>query len=240
MLLLLFFYFYCLVLSIYVQKAAAHTSCSGYSSLCCLCLYFVSVMPVSHLYEDNTGKYMYDRQFLLNKGRSLIYANTSVPVEALKQLGLLRRSAATAATPTPTARGRVLRKRRERAQKRGKRGGVAVRLKASPHRPAIPSMMLANVRSLDTQLDELKLRMAARREIRDCCAYVFTETWLNDRIPDTAVQLDGFSLHRADRVTSLSGKTKGGGVCIYINTAWCKDAAIVSKHCSERAEFLLL
>ena len=69
--------------------------CSGYSSLCCLCLYFVSVMPVSHLYEDNTGKYMYDRQFLLNKGRSLIYANTSVPVEALKQLGLLRRSAAT-------------------------------------------------------------------------------------------------------------------------------------------------
>ena len=61
-------------------------SCSGYSSLC---LYFVLLMSVSHLYRDNTGKYMYDRQFLLHIGRSLIYANTSVPVEALKQLGLL-------------------------------------------------------------------------------------------------------------------------------------------------------
>ena len=135
-------------------------------------------MSVSRFHRDNAGKYVYDRLTLLHIGRSLIYALTSVQVDALKQLGLLRRPAA-----TPAGRRRVCRKRRERAQKRGKRGGINVRLKASPHRPAIPSILLANVRSLDTQLDELKLRMAAQREIRDCCAFVFTEKKnLHDRM----------------------------------------------------------
>lgn len=75
----------------------------------------------------------------------------------------------------------------------------------------LPTILLANVRSLDKQLDHLRLRRTTWREIRDCCAFVFTETWLNDNTPDSAVQLDGLCLHRADRNT-LSGKSRGGGL----------------------------
>ena len=40
-----------------------------------------------------------------------------------------------------------------RRQKRGKRGGIRARLAASPTRPAIPSIIMANVRSLDNKMD---------------------------------------------------------------------------------------
>ncbi len=55
--------------------------------------------------------------------------------------------------------------------------------------------------------------------------FVFTETWLNDNIPDSAIQLHGLTCCRADRDSSLSGKTRGGGLCVYINKEWCNNAA---------------
>lgn len=140
---------------------------------------------------------------------------------------------------THTARGRRRRRWCGRSQKRGKRGGILARLKASPLQPALPTILLGNVRSLYKQLDHLRLRRTTRHEIRDCCAFVFTETWLNDNTPDSAVQLDALCLHRANRNT-LSGKSQGGGLCVYTNTAWCQDAVVVSKHCSAVAEFLFI
>ena len=37
--------------------------------------------------------------------------------------------------------------------------------------------------------------------VRDCCVFIFTETWLNNNVPDSTIQLDGFSGCRVDRVT---------------------------------------
>ncbi len=69
-------------------------------------------------------------------------------------------------------------------QKRGKRGGLLARLKANANRPPIPSLFLANVRSLDNKLDLLRLRLGASREMRDCAVLCLTETWLNSNMPD--------------------------------------------------------
>ncbi len=68
--------------------------------------------------------------------------------------------------------------------------------------------------------------------------FVFTESWLNDNIPDSAIQLNRLTCHRADRDTTLSGKTRGDGLCVYINKEWCNNAAVVSKHCSPLVEIV--
>ncbi len=70
--------------------------------------------------------------------------------------------------------------------------------------------------------------------------FVFTETWLNDNIPDSAIQLNRLTCYRADRDTALSGKSRGGGLCVYINKEWCNNAAVVSKHCSSLEEFMFV
>ncbi len=70
--------------------------------------------------------------------------------------------------------------------------------------------------------------------------FVFTETWLNDNIPDSAIQLQGLTCYREDRDSSLSGKTCGGGLCVYVNKEWCNNAVVVTKHCSSLVEFMFV
>ncbi|KAK3572186.1 hypothetical protein QTP86_024857 [Hemibagrus guttatus] len=59
----------------------------------------------------------------------------------------------------------------------------------------------------------------------------FTESWLNDAIPDNALNLPGFQLFRADRVAESAGKSRGGGTCFYINERWCTDVTALKKMC---------
>ncbi|KAI5617008.1 gastrula zinc finger protein XlCGF28.1-like, partial [Silurus asotus] len=69
---------------------------------------------------------------------------------------------------------------------------------------------------------------------------IFTETWLHSGIPDNAIQLAGRHTLRADRTLDGSGKTRGGGLCIYVNKAWCTNSVIVESHCSANLEFLMV
>lgn len=66
------------------------------------------------------------------------------------------------------------------------------------------------------------------------------KTWLNDNIPNSGIQLSGLTCYHADRVSVVRGKTRGGGVCIYISNAWCWNAAVVHKHCLLLVEFLIV
>ncbi|KAK3520331.1 hypothetical protein QTP70_023296 [Hemibagrus guttatus] len=88
-------------------------------------------------------------------------------------------------------------------QKHGKWAGVHARLKTNPSRPALPSIILSNVCSLDNKLDYIRLQRTTRHEYRDCCVFVFTEMWLSDRVLDTAIQLDGLTAFRDDRNAAL-------------------------------------
>ncbi|XP_076841985.1 NACHT, LRR and PYD domains-containing protein 3-like [Brachyhypopomus gauderio] len=79
----------------------------------------------------------------------------------------------------------------------------------------------------------------SRRVIADCSIMCFTETWLNEDVPDSTVHVDGFTLHRADR-TEASLKTKGGGLCCYVNQRWCTDTTMISRTCSSVLETLTI
>ncbi len=50
--------------------------------------------------------------------------------------------------------------RRKRSRKRGKRAGVLVRLRRRAFRPPLPTILLANVQSLDNKLCELRARIS--------------------------------------------------------------------------------
>ncbi len=55
-------------------------------------------------------------------------------------------------------------KPRKRRRKRGKRAGVLVRLRLRPLRPPLPTILLANVQSLDNKLCELRARISYQRD----------------------------------------------------------------------------
>ncbi|XP_038632072.1 uncharacterized protein LOC119952411 isoform X1 [Scyliorhinus canicula] len=124
-------------------------------------------------------------------------------------------------------------------RKRGKRGGLQVRLKQHGFKSPLPSIFLANIQDIESKLDELKTRLTSQREVRDSCVLCFTETWLTPASLDCAIQPDGFSIHRMDRMAS-SGKTEGGGVCLLINNSWCSDVATLATHCSPDLEYLIV
>ncbi len=95
----------------------------------------------------------------------------------------------------------------------------------------LPSILLANVQSLENKMDDLRARISFQRDIRDCNILCLTETWLTPTVPDTAVTpSDNFSVLRMDR-TAEAGKTKGGGVCFFINKKWCgpRNISILSR-----------
>ena len=75
------------------------------------------------------------------------------------------------------------------------------------------------MQSLENKIDDLRARLNYQRDIQTNIL-CFTELWLND---DTInIQLAGYTLHRQDR-TAASGKTRGGGLCIFENNSWCKE-----------------
>ena len=60
--------------------------------------------------------------------------------------------------------------------------------------------------------------------------FTFTESWLQYNIRDAAIQLEGMMAFRADRDAATSGKSRGGGLCLYINKDWSVNATLVTKH----------
>ena len=75
-----------------------------------------------------------------------------------------------------------------------------------PKRPNLPSFSLINTRSLFPKLDELTaLLMTNPVDI-----VAVTETWLHKDISHSLVSINGYSIHRNDRVSG-----RGGGVCVY-------------------------
>ena len=41
----------------------------------------------------------------------------------------------------------------------------------------------------------------------------------------------GYTMYQEDR-TAAAGKTRGGGLCIFVNNSWCTISKEVSNHCS--------
>ncbi len=177
---------------------------------------------------------VYDRDTLLNIGSSV--AQCKPDFEFLNASGLFTD---TASEPFVWA---AQSRKRSRRRKRGKRAGVLVRLRRRAFRPPFRTILLVNVQSLDDKLCELRARISYQRETRDCCVICLTETWMSAMVPDSAIELTGFSVHRSDRTKELTGKSRGGGVCFYINNSWCDERNIhsIKSFCSPDLEFHML
>ncbi len=174
---------------------------------------------------------VYDRDTLLNIGSSV--AQRKPDFEFLNAGGVFTD---TASDPFVWV---VQSRKRRRRRKRGKRAGVLVRLRHRAFRHPLPTILLANVQSLDNKLCELRARISYQRETRDCCVICLTETWMSAMVPDSAIELTGFSVHRSDRTEELTGKSRGGGVCFYFNNSWCNERNIhsIKSFCSPDLEF---
>ncbi|KAL0146691.1 hypothetical protein M9458_058031 [Cirrhinus mrigala] len=125
-------------------------------------------------------------------------------------------------------------------RKRGKRAGALVKLRDRGFRTALPSIHLANLRSLPNKMDELLLLNRINKDFSKSAALCFTETWLSESIPDNGLHISGFQLFRSDRSAELTGKTRGGGLCFYINEGWCSDVTTLKKMCSPNLEALFI
>ncbi len=177
---------------------------------------------------------VYDRDTLLNIGSSV--AQRKPDFEFLNAGGLFTDTAS-----EPFVWVAQPRKRRRR-RKIGKRAGVLVRLRRRAFQPPLPTILLANVQSLDNKLCELRARISYQRETRDCSVICLTETWMSAMVPDSAIELTGFSVHRSDRTKELTGKSRGAVVCFYINNLWCDERNIhsIKSFCSPDLEFHML
>ncbi|KAI2659609.1 putative RNA-directed DNA polymerase from transposon BS [Labeo rohita] len=127
--------------------------------------------------------------------------------------------------------------RRERKQRQGCTSGVMLRLRKQLYKPPLPSLYLANARSLVNKMDYLELQLAGNRYVQDCCLLIITETWLHPDIPDASMQLAGHTLLRWDRTKDF-GKSRGGGLCVYVHDNWCNNGTIIEKHCSPDLEYM--
>ena len=68
--------------------------------------------------------------------------------------------------------------------RRGRRSGFLVRLRRRAHRAPLPSILIANVQSIDNKVDGIRARVAFQRDIRDWNVLCFTETWpTRDTLP---------------------------------------------------------
>lgn len=133
---------------------------------------------------------------------------------------------------------RPQRPRRRRKQKRGCRCGYLARLKRAPSTPPLPSLLVANARSLCNKMDELRLDLLSSSSSVVSRVMIITETWLNHvNNPGPATELTGCSIHCSDR-TKDCGTSCGGELRIYVNNSWCTNTDMIDKHRSPELEFL--
>lgn len=131
------------------------------------------------------------------------------------------------ATVTETIPEEITRKRsiqmessqNKKVTRRGrKKGGIRARLKREKCKyRSLPSVIMANVRSLRNKIDELQANVNYMHQYRTASILAFTETWLNKNDNDDTLSIDGFGIPlRLDRDNESTGKQCGGGVCLYV------------------------
>lgn len=213
------------------MAARAVAAASGSPPRCCFCVFFF--LFVAYLTDYCRAKLQYSQLELYNIGY-----NCQIPITIDYQ----RSNNIPPEITRPTDAlwnvvGSVKRRRRrkERKQKRGCRSGQLTRLRRHPFKPALPSIFLTNARSIVNKIDEVEALLAGNLFVRDCCVLAVMETWLREDIPDASVQLASRTMHRSDRI-ALAGKSKGGGLCIYIHNDWCMNSKIVTTVCSPDIE----
>ncbi|KAK0155559.1 Ras GTPase-activating-like protein IQGAP1 [Merluccius polli] len=105
--------------------------------------------------------------------------------------------------------------------------------------PLIPPTKQQLQGEMRNKVDELQANVKCIPEYKNACVIALTETWLKEHDLGQDLEIDGFGQPiRLDRDTQLTGKTQGGGVCLYVNPRWCKTIIIRESICSPHIELL--
>ena len=126
---------------------------------------------------------------------------------------------------------------RKTVRYRGKRGGVKVRSRKRKYKQYVPSVTFGNVRALASKIEELRTSCRFLQEYREACIIALTETWLDSKISNNLLEITNFQLIRHDR-NEHSGKSKGGGLAIYINNKWATNVCVKGSLCTPDIEIL--
>ena len=73
-----------------------------------------------------------------------------------------------------------------------------------------PTIVLANVRALNNKFEEVRLRITNMQPD----VVVLTESWLDERTPDSSINISNYSIIRKDR------NSKGGGILCYVRSSY--------------------
>lgn len=123
-------------------------------------------------------------------------------------------------------------------KKRGSRGGVRERLKRRGSRHPLPVITFSNVRSLSNKMNELTAKIQYDKEFRQSNLICFTESWLKEEMSDP--NLPGYTLIRADRDTTRSQKSIGGGLCVVLDKRWATQYTVRERVCTHDYEILVV
>jgi hypothetical protein len=104
-------------------------------------------------------------------------------------------------------------RRRKRLRYRGRRSGCLLRIWRQVANLPLPSLLLANVQSLDNKVGNLQARISYQWDINNWNILCFTESWLNNDMNN--IQLVGYTLYRQD-------ETAASGMSMYI----CKQQLV--------------
>ncbi len=130
--------------------------------------------------------------------------------------------------------------RRYRMRRRGKRASALVKLRQRELRTPLPSIYLANLRTLPNKTDKFLLLSQTNKDSFNSVALCFMETWLNDAKANSTLHFPNFQQIRSDRNAESTGKLCGGGTCFYINERWCTDVTVLKKMCCSDLEMLFI
>lgn len=89
-------------------------------------------------------------------------------------------------------------------------------------KPSLPCSIMGNVRSLANKLHEPTALAWSQRSLM-----CFTESWINQDIPDDNASVEGFHTVRANMDSTTSGKQEGGGLAHYYHYTMCLTLTIV-------------
>ncbi len=138
--------------------------------------------------------------------------------------------------------GAVALVKRYRRCRRGKRAGALVKLRQRGFRTALPSIHLANLRSLPNKTDELLLLSRTNKDFSNSAALCFTENLAKWR-PYRTAQFICLISSWSELIGTRNQRGRigtGGGTCFYINERWCTDVTVLKKMCCSDLETLFI
>lgn len=92
----------------------------------------------------------------------------------------------------------------------------------------LPIIVLANVQSLRGNIDKLQAKVKYPEDYKHAYVLALTETWVKAYDLPFDLEIEGFGeTIRLDRDPRRTGKSLGGGLCLYVNQKWCNT--IVSR-----------